>query len=126
MTPELWLTVAAVFGAVALVTGAGVSRLLRDVTPERRRLMKSLAPVSSTGVVLEQVTLTPEESKIVKQLTGLVPRSPKELGALRRRFQRAGYYTLTPVAFYTLAQVIMPVVIGMLPVIWIPFRQGWP
>jgi tight adherence protein C len=126
MTPELWLTVAAVFGAVALITGVGASRLLRDVTPERRRLMKSISPQSTTGVVLEQVTLTPEEPRIVKQLTGLVPRSPKELGALRRRFQRAGYYTLTPVAFYTLAQIVAPVVVGLLPLIWIPIRQGWP
>src|SRR5690348_9239044 len=117
MTPELWLTIAAVFGAVALMTGVAASRVLRDVTPERRRLMKSMTPVSSTGVVLEQVALTPEESKIVKQLTSLVPRSPKELGALRRRFQRGGYYSLTPVAVYTLAQIISPVVIGLLPLI---------
>ncbi|HXT72023.1 MAG TPA: type II secretion system F family protein [Vicinamibacterales bacterium] len=125
MTPDLWLTVAAVFGAVALLTGVGASRLLRDVTPERRRLMKTVT-ASATGVVLEQVSLTPEESKFVKQLTGLVPRSPKELGALRRRFQRAGIYTLGPVAGYTLAQVISPIVVGLLPLIWLPVRQGWP
>jgi tight adherence protein C len=125
MTPGIFLTVFAVFGAVALISGAGAARLLRDVTPERRRLMRTVN-VPTTGVVLEQVTLTPEESKFAKQLTALVPRSPKELGSLRRRFQRAGYYTLTPVAVYTLMQVIMPVVLGPIPLIWLPLRQGWP
>src|SRR5688572_7712999 len=86
--------------------------------------MKATA-VSSTGVVLEPTALTPEESKIVKQLTGLVPRSPKELGALRRKFQRGGYYTLTPVAVYTVMQLILPVVVGLVPLIWLPFRQAW-
>lgn len=124
MTPTLLLTIIAVFGAVALITGAGVSRLLRDVTPERRRLMKTMS-TPSTGVVLEQTSLTPEESKIVKQLTALVPRSPKELGALRRRFQRAGYYTLTPVAVYTVFQIVSPVLIGVLPFIWLPPKQAW-
>ena len=124
MTPTLWLTIIAVFGSVALMTGAIAARVLRDATPERRRLMKATA-VSSTGVILETTSLTPEESKIAKQLTALVPRSPKELGALRRRFQRAGYYTLTPVAVFTVMQLVMPVVLGVVPLIWLPFRQAW-
>jgi tight adherence protein C len=125
MTPFLWLTIAAVFGSVAILTGLGTARLLRDATPERRRLMKTVT-TSSTGVILEATALTPEESDIVKKLTGLVPRSPKELGALRRRFQRAGYYTLTPVAVFTVFQVVMPVVVGVIPLIWLPLRTAWP
>jgi tight adherence protein C len=125
MTMSLWFTIFAAFGAVALITGVGAARLLRDVTPERRRLMKATT-TTPTGVVLEATALTPEESKIIKQLTALVPRSPKELGTLRKRFQRAGYYTLTPVAFYTLAQVVTPVITGLLPLIWLPFGTAWP
>lgn len=124
MTPALLLTVIAVFGSVALLTGSVAARVLRDATPERRRLMKATT-VSSTGVVIEATALTPEESKIVKQLTGLVPRSPKELGALRRRFQRAGYYTLTPVAVFTVMQVVLPVVVGVVPLFFLPLRQAW-
>lgn len=125
MTPALWLTLIAVFGAVALATGVGAARLLRDVTPERRRLMKAVTQ-PSTGVVIEPTALTPEESKIVKRLTELVPRSPKELSGLRRRFQRAGYYTLTPVAVYTLAQIVSPILMGLVPLIWLPFSTAWP
>ena len=125
MTPVLWLTIIAVFGSVALMTGAIAARVLRDATPERRRLMKATA-VTTTGVVLENTALTPEESKIAKRLTGLVPRSPKELGTLRRRFQRAGYYTLTPVGVFTAFQLVMPVVVGVIPLIWLPFKQAWP
>lgn len=123
-TAEIWLVIAAVFGAVALGTGAGAARLLRDVTPERRRLLKTVSS-SGTGVVLEPTALTPEESRLVRQLTAIVPRSPKELGALRRRFQRAGYHSLAPVAIYSLFQVIAPVVLGVLPLIWLPLSQAW-
>ncbi len=126
MTPDVWLTIAAVFGAVALATGAGAARLLRDATPERRRLLRSMSASSATGVVLESTALTPEESRLVKQLTALVPRSPRELSALRRRFQRAGYYTLMPVAVYTVAQVLLPIVVGALPLIWMPLQRAWP
>ena len=125
MTATLWLTVFAVFGAVALIVGGVSSRLLRDVTPERRRLMKTVTK-SNTGVVIEHTALTPEESEIVKKLTALVPRSPKELSGLRRRFQRAGYYTLTPVAVYTVFQIAMPILLGVLPVIWLPLKTAWP
>lgn len=124
MTPTAWLAIAAVFGTVALLTGLGAARLLRDMTPERRRLMRSVS-APSTGVVIERTALTTEESEIVKKLTQLVPRSPKELGALRRRFQRAGYDTLAPLAVFTLAQIVLPVVLGLLPLIWGPFSKVW-
>ncbi len=65
----------------------------------------------TTGVLLDAPALTPEETEFVKQLSAVVPRSPKDMTRLRRRFVRAGYYTLTPVAIYTLAQLVLPVVV---------------
>lgn len=124
-TLSLWLTIGAVFSAVGLGAGALAARLLRDVTPERRRLMKGVGP-PTTGVVIEATSLTFEESEVVQRLTAIIPRSPKELSGLRRRFMRAGYSTLAPVAVFSLAQVLCPVATGLLPLVWLPLSQAWP
>jgi tight adherence protein C len=79
-----------------------------------------------TGVVIEATALTPQEARWVKQLTALVPRSPKDMSKLRRRFTRAGYQTLTPVAIYTAAQVAVPLTLALLPLIWLSFQLAWP
>jgi tight adherence protein C len=42
----------------------------------------------------------------------VIPKSPKEVSRLRKRFMRAGYHTLTPVAVYSLGQVVLPVLLG--------------
>jgi hypothetical protein len=83
-------------------------------------------PAVSTGVFIETPSLTPEETKFVKRMTAFVPRSPKQMSSLRRRFTRAGFYTLTPVALYTLAQVICPIAFGLAPLWFNPPRaQAW-
>jgi tight adherence protein C len=125
MNTTLILTIVAVFGAVGLFTGAMASRLLREAAPERRRLRKTAGSVM-TGVVIEATALTPQEARWVKQLTALVPRSPKDMSKLRRRFTRAGYQTLTPVAIYTAAQVAVPLTLALLPLIWLSFQLAWP
>ena len=119
MTPDLLLMLVAVFGAVAVTVGLVTSRVLSEATPERRRLRQT-AKAPTTGVLLDAPTLTPEETAFVKRMSALVPRSPKDMSTLRRRFARAGYYTLTPIANYTLASIICPVVFGLLPLAFSP------
>ena len=116
----LLLTVVAVFAAVAVVVGFVASRVLAENSPERRRLRQAVAG-PSTGVLLDSPTLTTEDSEWVKQLTGLVPRSPKTMSSLRRSFARAGIYDSKSIAIYTLFQVIFPVVFGLTP-----FLLRWP
>ena len=119
MTPDLLLMLVAVFGAVAVTVGLVTARVLSEATPERRRLRQT-AKVPVTGVLLDAPTLTPEESAFVKRMSAVVPRSPKDMTTLRRRFARAGYYSLTPIANYTLACIICPVVFGLLPLTFSP------
>jgi tight adherence protein C len=119
MTPDIALMLVTVFAAVALTVGFVTSRVLSEATPERRRLRQSeRAP--TTGVLLDAPMLTPEETAFVKRMSSIVPRSPKDMSALRRRFARAGYYTLTPIANYTLACIVCPVVFGLLPLAFSP------
>jgi tight adherence protein C len=116
MAPDtlLILTVVAVFAAVAVVVGFVASRVLAENSPERRRLRQAVAG-PSTGVLIDAPTLTSEDSEWVKQITGLVPRSPKTMSSLRRSFARAGIYDSKSIALYTLFQLIFPLVFGLAP-----------
>jgi tight adherence protein C len=116
MSGAVLIAIIAVFGTVAIVVAAVATYVLTEMGPERRRLQRA-AQVPTSGVLLETPTLTPEESRFVKQVTSWVPRSPKEVGALRKRFMRAGYHTTTPLAVYSLGQIAGIVILGGLPLI---------
>lgn len=116
MSGTLILAVVAVFGTVAIIVGGVTAYVLTEFGPERRRLQR-VAQTRATGVILDNPTLTPEASPFVKQVTSFVPRSPKEVSRLRKRFMRAGYQTLTPLAVYTLGQLIGAAVLGGLPLL---------
>lgn len=124
MSSALLLAVVGVFGSVALLAGALAAWVLAETGPERRRLNR-LGQVPQTGVVIEAPALTPEASEFVKRMSTLVPRSPEAVSGLRKRFMRAGYHTLTPLAFYTLAQVVLTAALGFLPLLFLTPPLSW-
>jgi tight adherence protein C len=111
VTAELLLTLVAVFGTVALITGSLAWLALNRAAPGRRRLRQGQA-VAASGVMLENPSLTPETSDVVKRLTTIIPKSPKDMTRLRRQFVRAGYNSLTPMAVFSVAQLAFPVLLG--------------
>jgi tight adherence protein C len=119
VTGALLLAVVAVFGTVSLVVGGVTYYVLTEMGPERRRLQRASQPASS-GVLLDGPQLTPEPSAAVKRLASIVPRSPKDVSRLRKRFIRAGYPDLAPVAIYSVAQIVLPVLIGGAALIFAP------
>lgn len=119
MTPALLLSLVAVFGAVALSVGLLTSRVLSEAAPERRRLRRA-SNVPTTGVLLDVPVLSTEEPAFVRRMSAVMPRSATEMSALRRRFARAGYYTLLPIAVYSLAQVVVPLSLALLPLLFVP------
>jgi len=124
MSDPLLLAVIAVFGTVALLVGGVGTWLLTEASPERRRL-KDMRSSHSSGVLLDTPSLAPDESDFVKRASTFVPRSPKEVSRLRKRFMRAGYQTLTPMAVYTIAQLGSVVVLGGLPLVLMAAPMGW-
>jgi tight adherence protein C len=118
MSGALILAVLAVFGTVALIVGALGTYFITESAPERRRLHKA-GQQALSGVLLDTPSLTPEPSAFVKRASSFVPRSPKEVLRLRKRFMRAGYHTLTPIAIYGLAQIACIVVLGGLPLLFL-------
>lgn len=125
MTPGLILTLVAVFGTVALIVGAITWVTLENATPERKRLERAAQFNLPSGVLLDTPSLTGDESPLVKQVMTLVPRSPKEVTHLRKRFMRAGYQNLTPVAVYTACQIALPLFFGLMPLLFGSFSEMW-
>ncbi len=126
MAPEFLLTIVAVFGAVALTTAWITSTLLTRTAPERRRLRRAgQVSVPTTGVLLDGPMLTPGPSEFAKRMSAVLPRSPKETSKLNRRMVRAGYSTPTALAVFSLAQIISPVLFGVLPLLVSPIEQSW-
>ena len=123
MSIELILAIVGVFGSVALIVGAAVSYALAQNAPARRRLEQ--AQKTGQSVLLENPTLTEEPSPLVKRMASFLPRSPKEVSALRKRMMRAGYHDLTALAVYTSAQAFTPVLFALLPLVWLPMSQAW-
>ena len=125
MTLTLLLATIGVFGTVALIVGVIAWTAFESAAPERKRLEKVAQFGVPTGVLIDNASLTEQETPLIRQLTTIVPRSPKEVTRLRKMFMRAGYLDLTPVAVYSLCQVVLPVIFGLSPLAFTSFRQGW-
>jgi tight adherence protein C len=126
MPPDPIVTIVAIFGAVAALTGGVTWAILARATPERRRLERTTRVVASTGVLLDHPALTPEPTKFVKQMNTIVPRSPKERNALERRMIRAGLQpTAVPIAIYSLTQIILPIICASAPFFFWPPATAW-
>jgi len=124
MSLPLILTLLGLFVGIALLTGTVSAWVLAQTAPGRRRLRQAAAGPS--GVLLENTPLTAEPSEVLKRMTSLVPRSPKEMTRLRRRFVRAGYYTLTPIALYTTGQVVFTLLFALAPMLYAAPTRVWP
>jgi tight adherence protein C len=123
MPLDLLVTLVAGFLFVALVSGYGVSALVSAVAPERRRLRR-MALEGPTGLIDTQVTLVDTVDPRLKRIPG-IPKSPKELGRLRRRLARAGYTSMSAVLLYTAATIGTPIVFAVAAVSLIGIGKGW-
>ena len=93
MTLELWLALGGLFVSIALLTGLGVSVMLAGRTTEQRRL-REMATAGGAGVATlsfgagEAVRLTERINPRLQRIAQKMPKSPKEMGRLRRRLAR--------------------------------------
>jgi tight adherence protein C len=123
VTPDLILTLVAVFAAVSLGVGGLTYFALAQSAPERRRLERATQP--ATGVLIDKKPLQEDHNPFVKRMSEIVPRSPKDMTQLRLRMARAGMYTLAPVALFTTAQVVCPIAFALIPLIFGPIQTVW-
>ena len=122
MPLDLLITLVAGFLFVALVAGYGTSAFFSAMSPERRRL-RQMAAGGPAGVVDAQVTLVDTVDPRLKRIPGM-PKSPKEMGRLRRRLARAGYTSMTAVVIFTAATILTPIAFAVLVVSFLGVGQG--
>jgi tight adherence protein C len=122
MGSDILIPLIGVFGCVALLTGVVANLVLERLTPEQRRL-RAVAP-SATNVLLEQVQLAETTDPTLRQLSKIVPKSPKEMTRLRRRLGMAGLHDLRAAIVYSLSEIGLPVVVGLSAVMTIGGSDG--
>ena len=111
MNADLIVTIVAGSLFVALAGGWGVSALLSAASPERRRLRQFATP-NAVDLSDSAFGLVETVSPRIARVPG-VPKSPKEMGRLRRRLAMAGYPDATAVVVFALAQLITPLLFVM-------------
>lgn len=111
MMNESMMLGVAVFVVVAALVGAVGFFLLESFSPERRRL-EALATRRQARA--EQPGSLEREAPAGKNsITRFVPKSPKEMGRLRRQLAMGGFHSPAAVAAYALAEVLLPVVFAL-------------
>ena len=124
MAPELMLAVVGVFAAVAVGVWAAGTLWLQATAPEQRRI-RALAQPMSSGLVLEPQSLTETPDPVLARLSRLVPKSPKDMGRLQRRMTRAGYPQLRAAVYFSIAEVVLPVVLFVVTILALGLSIGW-
>jgi len=123
MDTGLLLTLGSVFALVALVAGWLASAVVGRASPEQRRLQQVSRTATEDAFV--SPTLNVKEHHLAERASKILPRSPKEMTRLRQRFARAGYEGLTPIAIYSVVQILFPVALGLLPIFVAPPEHRW-
>jgi len=121
MSPEIAIYVA-VFASVALAVWAVGSIVLNWGSVEQRQIRKLS---HGRGEVLTDLQLTDVPTPWVKRFQQAVPKSPKEMSALRRRLTAAGYRDTSTAVLYSLAEITLPFIFAGVGFLYFGFSQWY-
>ena len=125
MPVELTIAIAAVFIVVAVVTGTVTSVVLARTSPERRRLNELIGAGAGTGLIAGAApTLTDRPTTAAQRAAKLIPKSPKDMGRLRRRMALAGYRGFNAALIYAFVEIATPIVFFLAVVWYLGFSRG--
>ena len=128
MTPDLLIPIALLFVSIALLTGYAAAAVLARTAPERVRLREmtiSTAGTSGLATKTGHGGLTEHLDPRLERLARALPKSPKELGRLRRRLGTAGIHSYRAAVLYATAELALPVLIGSAALMWLPGAFAW-
>lgn len=123
MPITLTVSLVAVFICVAAASGLAVSRALSLSTTGRKRLRELATPAPSN--LLREDSLIETPNPALRRLSQALPKSPKEMGRLRRRLAAAGYYDLNSAIYFSATKFGAPVVTAGLALVLFGFSEGW-
>ncbi len=125
MTPDLWLVLVGLFASIAVLTAIAASAVLARTVPERRRLRE----FAFTGGLVDPqqpIHLTERVDPRLERIASAIPKSPKEMTRLRRRLMAAGIQSFGAAVFYSLSELVLPLLFGVVafkylngPIAWI-------
>jgi tight adherence protein C len=114
MTPNLYLPLLLLFASLAVLAGLGVSALLSRSAPERRRLRQmAYAGAGGENIQLDRPGLIERPDPRLERVANILPKSPKEIGRLRRRLALAGISSFGVAVLYSFAELVLPIVFGV-------------
>jgi len=127
MADLLTLALVLVFVAVAVLTGLTTSVIMARTSTERRRLREMVAATGGGATLgVGSLSLTDRPGVIVKRVSTMVPKSPKEMGRLQRRMVRAGFKNPQRAAvIYALAEITFPIVFFLLTIFFMGSVRGF-
>jgi tight adherence protein C len=109
---DLLIPLTALFLGVAVGAAALARAVLAGRAPARRRLQAGSASGIGT-LVLNAPVLTDSLSPLAKKIAAVVPKSPREMGLLRRRLVTAGYRSLNAAIVFSAAKIVLAVVVSV-------------
>jgi tight adherence protein C len=108
MSPDISLIVLGVFLSVGFAAFGIGSLVMGWGTAEQREIRR----LSRGRESIAELQLTDAPSPWVKRFQQVVPKSPKEMSALRRRLTAAGYRGPGIAVAYAAAEALLPVIFG--------------
>lgn len=125
MQSDVLLALIGVFAAVAASCGAGAYLWAQNTSPERRRLAQLTGQQAASASAIRATPIVLDASSVPDTpLQRFVPKSPKEMGRLRRRMAAAGYTHPAAPVFFSLAELGLPVLLVALSLLVLPLQAG--
>ena len=125
MSVTLILSIIGVFIGVAFLCGAVASLVLERTSTEQRRLRAVAATTAGDGFVLQSPQLLESLDPKLQKLSKALPRSPKDMTRLRRHLASAGYYKFSAAVYYSVAELVLPVVLSGAVLYFVGMADGW-
>jgi tight adherence protein C len=114
MTPDLLIPIALLFVSITVIVGFGLSSLLARTSTERRRLgAVAYAGAPGESLQVDRQGLIERHDPRLERVAKLLPKSPKELGRLRRRLALAGISSYGAAVVYSVAEFLLPIIFGV-------------
>ena len=125
MQSDVLLALIGVFAAAAACSAAAVYLWAHGTSPERRRLAQLTGQQAAGASAIRSTPIVLDASSVPDTpLQRFVPKSPKEMGRLRRRLAAAGYTHPAAAVVFSLAEVGLPIVLAAIPLIVLPLKSG--
>ena len=124
MSAAFIIPLVAIFASVAIICGTLVSLALSQIAPERRRL-RAFETQQGSALSLDTAPLMDVPNRTLERVASMVPKSPKDMRRVQRRLATAGYHHFGATVAYSLAEILLPVVAGLLTIWWLGVARGW-